>query len=433
MGEEFDVAIVGAGPAGSSAACVLAEKGVKTIVFERGEYPGAKNMSGGVMYGHDLAAVVPDFAAKHCPVERNIVETQMWYLSDSGGYAVSFLDRAFEEERRLNSFTVGRARFDRWLAEQAASRGAVVVPATVVTDLIRDGGRVAGVRTDRPDGDVRAKVVLLADGVNSPLAAKTGFRPEVKPDQVALAVKEVIELSEETINERFHVGTGSGVTAEVLGTITKGMDGIAIIYTNRTSLSVAVGANLSDLQAHRVRPYEMLDEFKAHPRVAPLVAGGKPREYMAHWIAEGGYDSMPDLAGDGYLIAGDSGMLFNALHREGSNMALASGRLAAESIAEAFTKGDFSRRGLDGYVSRLRDSYVMADMKKYRGFNAFRLRRHELFSGLPQAAAFAAREMLTVDGTPKKVKQKAIRRGIFKQVPALRLLRILWDGWRSVK
>ena len=81
MAEEFDVAIVGAGPAGSSAACVLAEKGVKTVVFDRGEYPGAKNMSGGVLYGHDLAAVVPDFAAKNCPIERNIAETQIWYLS----------------------------------------------------------------------------------------------------------------------------------------------------------------------------------------------------------------------------------------------------------------------------------------------------------------------------------------------------------------
>jgi len=72
--------------------------------------------------------------------------------------------------------------------------------------------------------------------------------------------------------------------------------------------------------------------------VEPLIKGGKPKEYMAHWIAEGGYDAIPGLAGDGYLIAGDSGMLFNALHREGSNMAMCSGRLAAETIAEALGK-----------------------------------------------------------------------------------------------
>jgi len=434
MGEQFDVAVVGAGPAGSSAAAILAEKGVKTVVFERGEYQGAKNMSGGVLYGHDLARIVPDFAERNCPIERNIVESQAWYLSADGGYAVSFRDRVFEETLKFNSFTVGRAKFDRWFAEQAKSRGAFVVPATVVTDLLRDGGgRVVGLRTDRPDGDVYARVVLLADGINSPLAAKTGFRPEAAPEHVALAVKDVVELSEEAINERFHVEAGSGVTIEVLGVATKGMDGIGVIYTNRSSLSVAIGANLSDFMTHKVRPYEMLEEFKTHPRVAPLVKGGRPREYMAHWIAEAGYDAIPRLCGDGYLIAGDSGMLFNALHREGSNMAMTSGRFAAEAIVEAMERGDFTRDGLDGYTSRLQGSYVMADLRKYRGFNGFRLRHHELFTTLPEAAGYAARQMLTVDGTPKKLKQRAIRARILRDIPLLRLLRLLWEGWRSVK
>lgn len=434
MREQFDVAIVGAGPAGSACAAILAEKGVKTVVFERGEYPGAKNMSGGVLYGHDLARIVPDFAERNCPIERNIVESQAWYLSADGGYAVSFRDRVFEETLRFNSFTVGRAKFDRWFAEQARSRGAFVVPATVVTDLLRDGdGRVVGLRTDRPDGDVYARVVLLADGINSPLAAKTGFRPEAKPEHVALAVKDVVELSEEVIDERFHVEAGSGVTIEVLGAVTKGMDGIGVIYTNRSSLSVAIGANLSGFMTHRVKPYEMLEEFKSHSRVAPFVKGGRPREYMAHWIAEAGYDAMPGLCGDGYLIAGDSGMLFNALHREGSNMAMTSGRFAAETIVEAMERGDFTRRGLDGYTSRLQGSYVMADLRKYRGFNGFRLRHHELFTTLPEAAGYAARQMLTVDGTPKKLKQRAIRARILRDIPLLRLLRLLWEGWRSVK
>ena len=131
------------------------------------------------------------------------------------------------------------------LRAEAQAKGALVVTSTVVTDLLRDSGnRVIGVSTDRPDGDVRAKVVLLADGINSALAAKTGFRPEPRPRDIALAVKEVIELSEETINERFGVETGQGVTIEILGEVTGGMDGIAVIYTNKNSLSVCIGANL---------------------------------------------------------------------------------------------------------------------------------------------------------------------------------------------
>jgi electron transfer flavoprotein-quinone oxidoreductase len=434
MGEEFDVAIVGAGPAGISAACQLAERGIKTIVLERGEYPGAKNISGGVLYGHDLANIIPDFAQKDCPYERNIVESRLWYLSADGGYSTAFRDKAFYDELSFNAFTVGRAKFDRWFAREAEKKGALVVGSTVVTDLIRDGGnRVIGVRTDRSDGDVPAKVVLLADGVNSALAAKTGFRPEPDPDTVALAVKEVIELPEETINERFGVEGRQGVTIEIVGEVTGGMDGIAVIYTNKNSLSVCIGANLSDFMKKRIKPYEMIEGFKNHPMVVPLIKGGKPKEYMAHWIAEGGYNAIPELSGDGFLIAGDSGMLFNALHREGSNMAMTSGRFAAETIIEALEKGDFSKNGLAGYTERLKDSYIMGDLKKYRRFNAFRLNHHELFTVYPGIAASAAKEMLTVNGIPKKEKQKKIWTAIKKEISLFGMLKLIRDGLRSVR
>src|SRR5512136_2140445 len=95
MNESFDVAIVGAGPAGISAACVLADAGIKTIVFERGEFPGAKNVSGAVLYGYDLARVLPDYTQRNCPVERNIVESRIWYLSGDAGYGIGYRDSAF--------------------------------------------------------------------------------------------------------------------------------------------------------------------------------------------------------------------------------------------------------------------------------------------------------------------------------------------------
>ncbi len=434
MRESFEVAIVGAGPAGISAACVLAEKGVKTIVLERGEFPGAKNMFGGVLYGHDLAQIVPDFAERRCPVERNIVESRIWYLSKEAGYSLAYRDRAFSEELRHNVFTVGRARFDRWFADQARARGALVVCATVVTDLLRDGaGRVCGVRTDRPDGDLRARVVLLADGINSPLARKTGFRPEPRPEHVALAVKELIDLPEETIEARFNVEPDHGVTTEILGETTWGMNGVAFLYTNRSSISLGIGANLATFSKRRVRPYEMLDEFKKHPMVAPLIKDGKPREYLAHWLAEGGYDTMPKLCGDGFLIAGDSAMMFNALHREGSNLAMASGRFAALAVLDALQKGDVSQKGLQGYTERLRDSYVLKDLRKYRRFPSFLDSHEEIFSSLPRLKCMAAREMLTVNGVTKKEKQKKIWKKFRGEFSLAALARLLWDGWRSVR
>lgn len=434
MSETFDVAIVGAGPAGISAACLLAEKGVKTIVFERGEYPGSKNMFGGVLYGHDLAQVLPDYLERKCPVERYILEMRLWYLSRDGGYNLSYRDKAFAEKLQQNAFTVGRAKFDRWFAEQARSKGALVVCATVVTDLLRDGrGKVTGVRVDRPHGDLSAKVVLLADGINSPLARRTGFRPEPKPEHVALAVKELIELPEEVINARFNVESEQGVTTEILGEITRGMNGVAFLYTNRRSMSLGIGANLADLAKHKARPYQMLEELKEHPLVAPLIREGKSKEYLAHWLPEGGYDTVPRLCGDGFLLAGDSAMLFNALHREGSNLAMTSGRFAAEAILDALNRGDCSARGLNGYVERLQESYVLQDLKKYRRFPAFMENHPELFSTLPSLAGFAAREMLTVNGVPKKKKLGTIWKAIRSRMPLMRLLRLAWEAWRSVR
>ena len=164
MDEMFDVAIVGAGPAGISAACVLADRGAKVVVLERGEYPGAKNMFGGVLYGHGLEQIIPDYVQKNCPIERNIVESRIFYLSEEAGLSFACRDKVFFEQNRNNAFTVGRAKFDRWFADQAAAKGALIVCATVVTDFLRDGtGRVIGVKTDRAEGDLRAKVVLLAD------------------------------------------------------------------------------------------------------------------------------------------------------------------------------------------------------------------------------------------------------------------------------
>jgi electron transfer flavoprotein-quinone oxidoreductase len=434
MNESFDVAIVGAGPAGISAACVLADAGIKTVVFERGEYPGAKNMSGGVLYGRSLEQILPKFAEQGFPVERNIVDSRIWYLSKEAGFNIGYRDNIFSKDRKYNVFTVGRAKFDRWFTEQAKKKGALIVPGTVVVDFLRSpNGSVTGVITNRADGEVPAKVVLLADGANSALAAKTGFRPEMKPEHVALAVKQIIELSSEIIDQRFGVSGGDGATTEILGEITGGMDGVAVVYTNKTSLSLVVGANLADFVKTKAKPYELIEAFKQHPMVAPLIVGGKPIEYSAHWLAEGGYKTIPQLHGNGYLIAGDSAQLFNALHREGSNLAMASGKMAAETIIDALKNNDYSTAGLSSYTRKLKESFIMKDMKKYKGFPDFLYKTHQLFNEMPQLAQFAGREMLTVDGVDKWQKQKLIRAEARKKIGYLNLLRIVWRGWRAVK
>ncbi len=434
MKEAFDVAVVGAGPAGISAACILADNGIKTIVLERGEYPGAKNISGGVLYGHNLAEILPDWSERGCPIERNIVESRIWYLSKEGGYSFAYHDQIFSNDRKYNAFTVVRAKFDRWFAEQAHKKGALIVSATVVVDLLRDGGgAVSGVLASRAEGEVQAKVTLLADGINSPLAVSAGFRAELKPEDVALAVKEIVELPSDVIEQRFGVSDGNGVTIEILGDIAGGMDSVGVIYTNQESVSLCLGANLADFAHSKLKPYELIETFKEHPMVAPLIAEGKPLEYMAHWLPEGGYDTIPRLYGDGYLICGDSAMLFNAPHREGNNLAMASGKMAAEAIIEAFGRGDFSKNSLAGYDERLTSSYVLKDLKKYRRFGRFLYQHKEIFDELPNLALSVAREMITVNGVSKKEKQKLIFKTVRQKMSIFKLLRLLWQGWRATK
>ncbi len=434
MKEIFDVAIVGAGPAGISAAYVLAGAGKKVIVLERGEHPGSKSVSGGVLYGHDLARIIPDYFDKGCPIERNIVESRIWYLSKEAGLSLGYRDRIFDSERRYNAFTISRSKFDRWYADQARRKGALIVPSTVVTDLLRNGnGAVTGVVTQREDGEVRARVTLLADGINSPLAARAGFRPEPKPEQVALAVKEVINLPPEVINERFAISEGEGITIEILGKVTEGMDGVAFIYTNHSSISLGIGGNLADFATLKLKPYELIENFKQHPMVAPLISGGKSMEYIAHWLAEGGYDAVPKLCGDGYLIVGDSAMLFNTLHREGNNLAMASGKMAAEAILEAFKSGDFSENGLGGYRERLDASFVMQDLKKYRRLGSFLYNRKEVFTQLPELVSFGAREIITVNGVTKKAKERVILDKIRQVMSIPGLIRLMWQAWRATR
>src|SRR5437016_1674629 len=290
----------------------MAKAGLSVVLIERGEYPGAKNVMGGVMYGRMLADLIPTFAAE-APIERVIVEERLWITTDDSAVTLGHKTAAAHGDIP-NAFTVLRAKFDRWFASKAEEAGAFLIPATVVEDLIVRDGKVAGVHTGRPDGDLYADAVVLCDGVRSFLAKKAGLQTrEIAPHEVALAVKEIITLPPEVIQERFNVGEGEGVTIELYGAVTQEMGGYAFIYTNRDSLSVGVGALMSHFMRTKVTPNGLLERVKQHPLVRPLLAGGQVAEYLAHAIPEGGYRAMPRLYGDGVLVAGDAAMTVDGL------------------------------------------------------------------------------------------------------------------------
>ena len=123
---------------------------------------------------------------------------------------------------------------------------------------------------------------------------------------------------------------------------------------------------LSSMIKARLKPYELLDYLKNHPMVRHLIEGGESAEYVAHLIPEGGYNSVPKVVGDGVVVVGDAAQLVNAIHREGSNMAMASGRMAAEAIIKAKERNDFSEAGLSSYRDALYNSFIIKDLEKYK-------------------------------------------------------------------
>jgi electron transfer flavoprotein-quinone oxidoreductase len=431
VAEKFDAIVVGAGPAGLSAAYLLAKEGLSVICLERGDFAGAKNVMGGVLYRQPTEEILPPGFWKEAPLERAVVEQRAWILSPGSAFAVSHRSQAFAEDPP-NCFTVLRARFDKWFAEQAKRAGVLLVPETVVEGVIRKGEQVVGVATGRANGEVYADVVIAADGVNSLLAREAGLHKELEPRNVALAVKEIIALPSERIEDRFNVRPGQGVTMELFGDATAGLVGTSFIYTNNDSVSVGVGALLSDFVEFELNANDVLERLKAHPAVAPLLEGGETREYVAHLIPEGGYHGLSRLSTGGLLVVGDAAGFVNSLHREGSNLAMISAKLAVETVKRAREWGDYSAASLAYYDQLVADSFILKDLYKYRNFSRFFERHHEFFTLYPELLNLAARQMLTVDGTSKRQKQKDIFAAARKKRPLWRMARDLWGAWRSV-
>ncbi|PKM77224.1 MAG: FAD-dependent oxidoreductase [Firmicutes bacterium HGW-Firmicutes-15] len=424
--EKFTAIIVGAGPAGSTAAYLLAQEGLDVLLIERGETPGSKNMFGGRMYSYALNQVIPGFW-EEAPLQRPVVKETVSFMSGKRSVSMTCQDQNWLQTP-VHSFTLLRAEFDAWLANKAEEAGAMLACGIRVDDVLIESGRVTGVRAG--EDEIHADVVIAADGANSLLTERAGLRKALLPGQVATGAKQLIELSADTISQRFQLEDKQGAAYLYVGSCSSGMQGGGFLYTNLDSISLGLVVNVADLQRNQYKINELLEDFKSQPQIAPLIAGGQVAEYSAHLVPEAGFNMRPELFGDGILVVGDAaGFVINLGYQvRGMDLAIASGAAAARTVMQARAGNDFSEQGLSQYPDFLKQNGVWDTMEAYRHTPLF-LDTRRLYEAYPQVVTDLAADAFTVDGSPPEHLLGKMMRGV--KSSSIKWSQLAGDAWKG--
>jgi electron transfer flavoprotein-quinone oxidoreductase len=429
--EKVEVVVVGAGLAGLATAMVLAEAGVEVLVVERGDYPGSKNVTGGRLYLEPVRPYLSETIVwDDAPLERWVVKERLTMMAPESSITVELSSKR-SRQPPYPSYTLLHSTFDRWFADRAAECGALVIAGYKVDDLLMEDGRVVGIVS--AGDEIRADVIVAADGVLSFMAEKAGLREPLAAKDVAVSAKEVIELSPQTIEERFGVEQGEGAAQLFFGSLTQGMFGGGFLYTNRESLSLGLVIAVHDLMEKQppASPHDLLEDFKARPEIRPLIAGGHPVEYSAHILPEGGFRALPRLVTDGMVVVGDAaGLALNmGVIVRGLDFALASGVMAARALLRAREQGDFSAASLAYYETLLRDSFVWQDLQTFQHMPDFLANPH-LFEFYPSVACDLLEQIMWIGDKPKEKLSKTVLRAARQNLLRAEVLKDLLGMWR---
>jgi electron transfer flavoprotein-quinone oxidoreductase len=410
----------------------MARAGLDVALVERGNFPGEKNMFGGMLHRlPSLEEIFPDFWER-APLERHIVKKGITFMTGDSTFNTTIESGNFDKAP-YNGYSIFRPRFDRWLAEEAVKAGATLITRACVDTVVQTNGKVSGVTILDRKGTLSAPIVVAADGVLSFTALKAGLRrPTFDPGQMAVGIKALLDIPSDVINERFGLAREQGFANEFVG-CTDGIRGGGCMYTNYDSLSLGLVFHLASLKESGKTPYDLLNAFMEQPQVAKMVRGGKLLEYSAHLIPEGGYNMVPELFGDGIMVTGDAAALCNAtgLNLEGINLASHSGILAGQTAVAAHAAKDFSRKGLSLYKKLMDDSYVMKDLKQYRNAPKM-LHNNRIYQQYPEFVCSFMESLYKIDGTPKGNVTKVFLKSAIEKVGLANLAADGLSAWRAL-
>lgn len=407
---DVDVLIVGGGSAGLAAAYRLADlierhnldvaEGRKAgeaipeqmiVVLEKGPEVGAHSFSGAVLNPSALRELIPDYKDQGCPIESEVKEDAVYYLGSDFSFKLPVTPPPFVNH---GNAIVSLSKLNRWLGSKCEEKGINIFPGFAAVEALYEGDRIVGVRTGDKGRDkngvpkanfepgliLKSKVVIFAEGTRGSLfkqvSRKLNLREGKNEEAFEEGVKEIIQMPPGTVTP--------GQVIHTLGFPLKESIGGTFIYTLPGDKIILGLVAYLDTRDPLLDPHRELQRLKTHPFIADMIRGGKVIAYGGKTLPAGGWYSMPKLAGDGWMVCGDSASMVDVQKLKGIHLAMKSGMLAAETALEAILSGDSSSKTLDGYDRRVRGSFIKKELYRVRNFH--QTLSQGMFSSMPMIA-----------------------------------------------